>query len=65
MSEDNPATSFVQIESIFPEPTEAEAAAIAQALEEVWPKPQRPAPVAEKWRFSGRRWSRLGNRFRA
>ncbi len=55
----------VQIESISPEPTEVEAAAIAQALIEVWPQPQRPAAVSEAWRFSGRPWSRLGNRFRS
>jgi hypothetical protein len=41
--------------------TEEEAAAIAAAVEALWPKPMVAGPVAERpaggWRFSGRWWS--------
>jgi hypothetical protein len=48
--------------SISPDPTEEEAAAIAAAVEALWPRPTivlvEPAPRPSPWRFSGRWWSR-------
>jgi hypothetical protein len=52
----------VAASSITPAPTDEEAAAIAAALEAMWP---RPSPVLQPaqsqtlaWRFSGRWWQR-------
>ncbi len=44
---------------IRPDPTEAEAAAIAAALILAWPQPavdDRPPDTSNRWRFSGRWW---------
>ena len=54
----------VVVHSVSPLPSPAEAVAISAALEQVWPKPQKPQKLATGWRFSGRPWSRSGNRFR-
>ncbi len=49
---------------ITPAPTEEEAAAIVAAYEGVWPKPvllaggESGANDAQRWRFSGRWWSK-------
>ncbi|MGD9796829.1 MAG: hypothetical protein AB7H43_08570 [Acidimicrobiia bacterium] len=44
--------------SIRPEPTDEEAAAIAAAVEVLWPRPGHapPAEPTPAWRFSGRWW---------
>jgi len=45
---------------ITPQPTDGEVAAILAAYEALWPRPsveQPPAPVAPRWRFSGRWWT--------
>ncbi|MDQ2728601.1 MAG: hypothetical protein M3Y91_12235 [Actinomycetota bacterium] len=42
-------------------PTEAEVAAIAAAVEALWPRPAAPEPGPagpHPWRFSGRWWAR-------
>ena len=47
--------------SITPTPTDAEAAAIVAAVTVAWPSVEEPddrAPVAPRWRFSGRWWNR-------
>jgi hypothetical protein len=47
---------------ISPAPTDEEAAAIAAAVEALWPKPvATPSPPRDRsltWRFSGRWWQR-------
>jgi hypothetical protein len=46
---------------ISPAPTDAEAVAIATAVEAMWPRPvvmvSEPAAQRSTWRFSGRWWS--------
>jgi hypothetical protein len=48
--------------SITPTPTDEEAAALAAALELLWPRPaviaQPDRPRTLAWRFSGRWWQR-------
>jgi hypothetical protein len=48
--------------TISPSPTAEEAAAIAAAVEALWPKPVAMAPAEPDrtlaWRFSGRWWQR-------
>jgi hypothetical protein len=43
-----------------PDPTPEEMAAILAAVELLWPRPvdDEPEPVAGRWRFSGRWWSK-------
>ncbi len=49
----------MHILEITPRPTEDEAAAIALALEELWPKPAAPQPeIAPDWRFASRWWNK-------
>jgi hypothetical protein len=47
---------------IRPDPTPEEAAAIAAAIEALWPRPVQVATSTERptpsWRFSGRWWAR-------
>ena len=61
---DGQAAARLEILSINPEPTEAERAAIAAAVEalseELWPQLNGgavPAP-SPRWRYAGRRWQR-------
>jgi hypothetical protein len=45
---------------VVPEPTDEEAAAVAAALEVLWPRPSAtvaPRVVSPAWRFSGRWWT--------
>jgi hypothetical protein len=45
--------------SIRPAPTDEEAAAIVAALDAAWPRAVVAAePVVERWRWSGRWWSK-------
>jgi len=48
--------------AISPTPTSEEAAAIAAAVEALWPKPLMPGgpdpDPTQAWRFSGRWWQR-------
>jgi hypothetical protein len=48
--------------SIIPTPSDDEAAAIAAAIEALWPRPslvsQPQSPPTLAWRFSGRWWQR-------
>jgi hypothetical protein len=48
------------IASITPEPTDDEVAAIVSAIELSWPAPSAVAEseVIERWRFSGRWWTK-------
>lgn len=51
----------VSLGAITPDPTDAEVAAIAAALEVAWPRPVAGAdddPEPSRWRFSGRWWSK-------
>ena len=47
--------------SISPAATDEEAAAIAAAIDALWPRPMLAAPTTSRrpsvWRFSGRWWS--------
>ena len=45
---------------VAPEPTEEEVAAIAAAVDALWPRPVviQSAPPRSAWRFSGRWWAR-------
>jgi hypothetical protein len=43
------------------EPSDEEVAAIAAAIEAAWPRPaaaSAPATAAQRWRFSGRWWTK-------
>jgi hypothetical protein len=46
---------------VEPEPSDEEAAAVAAALEVLWPRPSAaatgPRLVSPAWRFSGRWWT--------
>jgi hypothetical protein len=45
---------------VVPEPSDEEAAAVAAALEVLWPRPSAaaaPRVVSPAWRFSGRWWT--------
>jgi hypothetical protein len=47
--------------SISPQPTDEEAAAIAAAIDALWPRPiaiELPGERQRAWRFSGRWWHR-------
>jgi hypothetical protein len=54
----DPAAPIVA--GVRPTPDDDEMAAIAAAIQMVWPKPTAPtaADEATRWRFSGRWWSR-------
>lgn len=44
---------------ISPAPSDEEAAAIVAAIEVAWPRPgDSPVDVVNRWRFSGRWWSK-------
>ncbi len=52
-------TTPLNVLSISPAPTSQEAAAIAAAIEMLWPKPvliSSPPSTGTAWRFSGRHW---------
>jgi hypothetical protein len=58
-----PRPTPASIVSISPSPTDEEVAAIAAAVEVLWPKPFVYVPIADAarrptWRFSGRWWSK-------
>jgi hypothetical protein len=55
-------SSSPSISSVSPAPSDEEVAAIAAAVEVLWPKPvvagaAPQAPRSAAWRFSGRWWS--------
>jgi hypothetical protein len=52
---------MTSIDSVTPEPTEEELAAIVAAIELTWPNPVAPAAAdadPPRWRFAGRWWSK-------
>ncbi|MDP7067870.1 MAG: hypothetical protein QF637_09625 [Acidimicrobiales bacterium] len=51
--------SFPIVGTIRPTPTDEEAAALAAALEVLWPQPMslNDDPSRSNWRFSGRWWN--------
>ena len=55
--------SFPIVGAIRPSPTDEEAAALAAALELLWPTPTAAEQdsVSSKWRFSGRWWNETSN----
>ena len=55
--------SFPIVGAIRPSPTDEEAAALAAALELLWPTPTAAEQdsVSSTWRFSGRWWNETSN----
>jgi hypothetical protein len=48
----------VTVASVTPTPTDDEAAAIAVAVEQLWPRPAADGPRRQSaWKFSGRWWT--------